>query len=238
MLLGGRHPVLEAIINNKVHEIYIAKSSLKSLKKLINLANDANIKIHEVDSSKLDMLYSKVHQGVVAVIDEFRYAQLDCILKRNKQKADNFFAIILDHIQSPHNLGAIIRTACVFGITCVIIPKDRSVHVTSSVLKVASGGCEHIPIVMVNNIVSTIKVLQKNNIWVYAADLIGENIFTQKFEKNLAIIIGSEEKGVSNLAKQKSDFSISIPMQGKPLSLNASVAAGIIIAEVVKQHTI
>ena len=172
---------------------------------------------------------------MVAFLNEFKYAELEEIVNRTKNRNKRFFAVILDHLQDPHNLGAIIRTGCVFGVTCVIIPKNRSVHVTPSVLKIASGGCEHLPIVMVNNIVQAIEFLKKNNIWVYAADFNGENVFKTKFSADLAIVIGAEGKGVSHLVRQKSDFLISIPMPGKPLSLNASVAAGVIIAEVTKQ---
>lgn len=236
MLIAGKHSVYEAIISgSKIKEIMFLKSKEQNLNILLTAARQAKIKIKAVEYNEINKLYKGNHQGVVVFLDEFKYAELEEIVNRTKNSNKRFFAVILDHLQDPHNLGAIIRTGCVFGITCVIIPKNRSVHVTPSVLKIASGGCEHLPIVMVNNIVQAIEFLKKNNIWIYAADFNGENVFKTKFSADLAIVIGAEGKGVSHLVRQKSDFLISIPMPGKPLSLNASVAAGVIIAEVTKQ---
>ncbi|MDR1260224.1 MAG: 23S rRNA (guanosine(2251)-2'-O)-methyltransferase RlmB [Oscillospiraceae bacterium] len=233
-MLAGKHAVLEALsAGREIVEIQFLRGTRKNLGVLLNLAEQKGIKIREVGTKELDLLYVGVHQGVVAKLSKFKYALLDDVV--SEVLGRGAFFVVLDHLTDPHNFGAIIRTAAVFGVDGIIIPRDRSVQITSTVLKVASGGCEYVPIIMVRNIAETIDKLKREGVVVYAADLQGESLFEFKFSGDLAIVFGAEGKGVSRLAKERSNALLTIPMFGESLSLNVSVAAGIIIAEIAKQ---
>jgi len=181
-------------------------------------------KIHYIftDNKIMDKMCSKKHQGVIIEKNDFVYHELEDILQKD-------FLLILDHLEDPHNFGAIIRTAEAAGIGGIIIPKDRSVNVTETVVKTSVGTADKVPIVKVTNLVNTIKKLQERNFFVYGADMDGKDIRKMTFEGKKVLVIGNEGKGISTLLEKKCDEIIKIPMQGKVNSLNASVAAAILI---------
>jgi 23S rRNA (guanosine2251-2'-O)-methyltransferase len=236
LVLAGKRAVFEALKSGKnIEEVFFLLGRKHELFELLELAQQNEIKTSEVDAKKLSSLYCGVHQGVVA-ITSVEYLSLEDLLEKTKKVSERgLFLIVLDHLNDPHNLGAIVRTAAVFGVDGVIIPKDRSVRVTSTVLKVAAGGCEYVPVVMVRNIAETVAKLKAEGIWVYATGLEGEDLFKTRFAKDVAIVVGSEDKGVSRLVRERSSLSLTIPMPGERLSLNVSVAAGIVMAAVAKQ---
>ena len=165
---------------------------------------------------------SENHQGIVIEIEDYAYAPLESVFNEE-------FVLILDHLEDPHNLGAIIRSAEAAGIKSIIIPKDRSVSVNDTVIKISAGTINNVKIIRVTNLVDAIKKLQKNNFFIYGADMIGEDLRTYNFDGKKALVIGNEGKGISNVVEKNCDVMIKIPMLGEVNSLNASVAAGILI---------
>jgi 23S rRNA (guanosine2251-2'-O)-methyltransferase len=236
----GRNPVLEVLKAEKeIDKIYVSKGELKgSIKKIISIAKDKNIVIQYVDKKKLDQIAPGVnHQGVAALVTPYDYYSIDDILNKAKESKKPPFIIILDGIEDPHNLGAIIRTAECAGVHGIIIPKRRAAHVTETVYKSSAGAVEHMLIAKVSNIPSTIDRLKDEGLWIYGADANGENYyFDTELKGPVALVIGSEGKGISKLVKEKCDFLVKIPMYGKISSLNASNAASILIYEVVRQN--
>lgn len=236
----GRNPVLEVLKAEKeIDKIYVSKGELKgSIKKIISIAKDKNIVIQYVDKKKLDQIAPGVnHQGVAALVTPYDYYSIDDILNKAKESKELPFIIILDGIEDPHNLGAIIRTAECAGVHGIIIPKRRAAHVTETVYKSSAGAVEHMLIAKVSNIPSTIDRLKDDGLWIYGADANGENYyFDTELKGPVALVIGSEGKGISKLVKEKCDFLVKIPMYGKISSLNASNAASILIYEVVRQN--
>jgi 23S rRNA (guanosine2251-2'-O)-methyltransferase len=236
----GRNPVLEVLKAEKeIDKIYVSKGELKgSIKKIISIAKDKNIVIQYVDKKKLDQIAPGVnHQGVAALVTPYDYYSIDDILNKAKESKEPPFIIILDGIEDPHNLGAIIRTAECAGVHGIIIPKRRAAHVTETVYKSSAGAVEHMLIAKVSNIPSTIDRLKDEGLWIYGADANGENYyFDTELKGPVALVIGSEGKGISKLVKEKCDFLVKIPMYGKISSLNASNAASILIYEVVRQN--
>lgn len=236
-LIEGRNAVIEALRTDRtIEQILIAKGDKEgSVNVIIGAAKEKGIVIKEVDRKKLDMLSETgAHQGVIAKVTPYKYVQIEDILKRAEDKGENPFIIILDEIEDPHNLGSIIRTAELSGAHGIIIPKRRNVGLTPVVYKAAAGALEHMLVAKVTNINSTIEALKKNNIWVYGAHMEGESCITADLSGAVALVIGSEGKGISKLTKEKCDKLIKIPMVGEINSLNASVAAGIIMYEVMK----
>jgi len=235
----GRNPVLEVLKTEKeIEKIYIAKGELKgSIKKIINIAKDKNIVIQYVDKKKLNQIAQGVnHQGVAALVTPYDYTSIDDILNKARETNKPPFIVILDGIEDPHNLGAIVRTAECAGVHGIIIPKRRAASVTETVYKSSAGAVEHMLIAKVSNISTTIDRLKKEGLWIYGADAAGENYyFDTDLKGPVALVIGSEGKGLSKLVKEKCDFLIKIPMFGKVSSLNASNAASILIYEVVRQ---
>ena len=236
----GRNPVLEVLKSEKeVEKILIIKGQLKgSINKIIGIARDRNIIVQQVDKNKLDQISGgNAHQGVAALINAYNYSSIEEILSKAKQSNRPPFIIILDEIEDPHNLGAIIRTAECGGAHGIVIPKRRSAHVTQTVYKSSVGAVEHMPVVKVNNISKTIEELKQKGLWVYGADMDGEEYyFNTELKGPIALVIGSEGKGMSRLVKEKCDFLLKIPMFGQISSLNASNAASILIYEVVRQN--
>lgn len=238
-LIEGRNPVLEALKNNReIEKILVNKASKEgSIKKIIGIAKDNNIVVQEVDRHKLDdMSESHAHQGVIAIISEYKYYELDEILEIPKNKNEDPFFIILDGITDPHNLGSIIRTADAVGAHAVIIPKRRSVHITPIVAKASAGAVEYVPVCVVTNIVNTIKELKENGLWIAAVDMDGGPFYKQNLTGPLGLVVGSEGEGISRLVKKNCDFTVSMPMSGNVDSLNASVACGILLYEVYRQR--
>ena len=194
------------------------------------ITNSLNCPIKYVDKDYLDKLVDGLHQGIVVEIDDYEYYDIDDIIK------DNGFIVMLDHLEDPHNFGAIIRTCEAAGVDGIIIPKDGSVDVNGTVMKTSVGTLDNMKIVSVTNLVNTMEYLKKKGYWITSTDMEGTDYNKIDYKGSCCIVIGSEGNGVSRLVKENSDFVASIPMKGKVNSLNASVAAGIVIFEAARQR--
>lgn len=238
--IEGRNSVLELLESGKdINKIYIAKGEKHgSINKIIAKAKENKVVILEIEKEKLNkMAQTNNPQGVIAIVPPFDYASVDDILNEAKSKNEKAFILILDGIEDPHNLGSIIRTAETAGVHGIIIPKRRSAQVNSTVNKTSAGATNFMKIARVNNINETIEYLKNNDIWIYGTDgEAKEMYYDEDMTGNVAIVIGSEGFGMSRLVKENCDFLLKIPMKGKITSLNASVSAGIIMYEVVKQR--
>ncbi|CAK7036526.1 MAG: Putative TrmH family tRNA/rRNA methyltransferase [Peptostreptococcus russellii] len=238
-IIEGRNPVLEALKNDReIDKIMVNKAAKEgSIKKIVAMAKEKKVILQQVDRHKLDeMSESHSHQGVIAIISEYKYYELDEVLEIPKEKGEDPFFIILDGITDPHNLGSIIRTADAVGAHAVIIPKRRSAQITPVVAKASAGAVEYVPVCKVTNIANTIKTLKENGLWIAAVDMDGESFFRQNLSGALALVVGSEGSGISRLVKENCDFTVSMPMSGNVTSLNASVAGGILLYEVYRQR--
>ena len=238
----GRNAVLELLESGKdINKIYITKGEKKgSINKIIAIANEKKIIIVEKDKAQMDnMAGTDNYQGVIAIVPPYEYVDIEDILNVSKEKNIDPFILILDCIEDTHNLGAIIRTAESAGVDGIIIPKRRAASVNSTVSKVACGALEHMKIARVNNINDAIKKLKDNGIWICGTALDTDKYYyDQDLTGPLAIVIGNEANGISNLVKKNCDFLVKIPMIGNTQSLNASVSTGIIIYEALKQRLI
>ncbi|HIQ59705.1 MAG TPA: 23S rRNA (guanosine(2251)-2'-O)-methyltransferase RlmB [Candidatus Merdivicinus intestinavium] len=237
--IAGRNAVMEALkANASADTVFIEKGQTGgNLSKIIALAKEAGCPIKEASPQKLDaMAAGTAHQGVVLSVSAVEYAEVSDILARAEEKGEKPFVIIADEIEDPHNLGALIRTAETAGAHGVIIPKRRGVGLTAAVFKSSAGAAAHIPVARVANLASTVDELKEAGIWVYGCDMEGQNWCETDFEGGVALIIGSEGKGMSRLLKEKCDVMVSLPMRGAVTSLNASVAGGIIMYEVCRQR--
>ena len=238
-LIEGRNAVIEALRGDRtIEQIFIAKGDTEgSINVVKGLAKEKGIVVKEVDRKKLDsMSETGSHQGVVAMVTPYNYFQIEDILDLAKTKNESPFIVILDEIEDPHNFGSIIRTAEVCGVHGIIIPKRRNVGITPTVYKSSAGAVEHMKIAKVTNLNTAIETLKKNGVWIYGADMEGKEFSHQiNFEGAVAVVIGSEGSGISKLTKGRCDKLVKIPMIGKINSLNASVAAGILMYEVMKQ---
>lgn len=239
-LIEGRNSVMEALNSNNVtiEQIFVLDGNMSgSINTIFAIAKEKHIVVKKVDKRKLDRIsQTGVHQGVIAKVTPYKYCELEDILDYASERGESPFIIILDEIQDPHNFGAIIRTAEVSGVHGIIIPKRRNVGITPTVYKSSAGAVEYMKICKVTNLNTIIEKLKKENIWIYGADMTGENYcFDVDFNSSIALIIGSEGKGISKLTKQKCDKLVKIPMMGNISSLNASVAAGMLMYEILKQ---
>ena len=239
-IVEGRNAVLELLNSDRdINKIFVQSGERHgSINKIIAVAKENKVVVTEVEKSKLDfMSKTKNHQGVIAVVPPFNYCEVEDILDFAKSKNEDAFILILDGIEDPHNLGSIIRTAETAGVHGIIIPKRRTVTVNSTVAKVSAGAVEHMKIARVNNITETIRKLKENGLWIIGTDGEARTLYyNQDLKGDIAIIIGSEGFGMSRLVKGNTDMLVKIPMKGKITSLNASVSAGIIIYEAVKQR--
>ena len=234
-IIFGRAPVLEALKNSHPIDKIIIKSGpyAKSLIPVIDEAKKRNIVIQQADGARLDrMANGENHQGVIAMISAYSYVSVNDIISDK----DDAFVIICDKITDPHNLGAIIRTANCVGADGVIIPKRDSAGVNSVVMKTSAGAVEYTPVAKVTNLASTIDELKEQGFWITAADMDGQGMYDIDFKGKIAIVVGSEGKGVSRLVREKCDFIAQIPMYGEINSLNASVAAAVLMYEAVRQR--
>ena len=237
--IAGRNPVLEALKSGReIDKIFIKKGQPDgSLRPLVKKARDRGIIISEVDKKKLDELSGgENHQGVVAFVSEIKYKTIDDILKTAEDRGESPFVIILDRITDPHNIGAIIRTAECAGAHGVIIPKRASAPINEIVAKTSAGAVEYANICKVTNLASAIDTLKEKGLWITGADMNGESMYDIDFTGGVGLVIGSEGEGISRLVREKCDFIASIPMKGEVSSLNASVAAGILMYEVVRKN--
>ncbi len=238
--IEGRNAVMELLESGRdINKIYITKGDRKgSINKILEVAKQRKIVIIERDKRQMDLIAkTDNYQGVIAIVSPYKYVEVEDILEIAKQRNEDPFILILDRIEDTHNLGAIIRTAETAGVHGIIIPKRRAASVNSTVSKVASGALEYIKIARVANISETIKKLQEKGIWICGTDMNADKFyFEQDLKGPIAIVIGNEEGGMSDLVKKSCDFSVKIPMKGKITSLNASVSAGIVLYEVLKQR--
>lgn len=236
----GRNSVLELLESGRdINKIYIEKGEKQgSIHKIIAKAKENRIVLVEMEKNKLrSMAQTENYQGVIAIVPPFEYCDVDDILAVAKERNEKPFILILDEIEDPHNLGAIIRTAETAGVHGVIIPKRRAAGVNSTVNKVSAGAVEHMKIARVNNLNETIQYLKENGVWIIGTDMKADKYYYEEnFNDAVAIVIGSEGFGMNRLVKENCDLLIKIPMLGKITSLNASVSAGIVIYEAVKQR--
>ncbi|CAM4251874.1 23S rRNA (guanosine(2251)-2'-O)-methyltransferase RlmB [Paenibacillus alkaliterrae] len=239
-IIAGKHPVLEALRSGReLNKIWIADGAQKSLTQpIVAEAKKQGIVVQFVDKRKLDGLAPGVtHQGVVAQAAAFAYVEVEELLERAGKLGETPFLLLLDEIEDPHNLGSILRTAECTGVHGVIIPKRRSAGLTATVLKTSAGAAEHVPVARVTNLAQTIDKLKEAGVWVAGTDVsASQDVYKMKFDMPLAIVIGNESKGMGRLIKEKCDFLVKLPMLGQLNSLNASVAAGVLMYEVVRQR--
>ncbi len=239
-IIVGRNSVLELLESDKdINKIYVQTGEKHgSINKIISIAKKKKIIITEVDKQKINALAPNMnHQGVIAIVPPFNYCEIEDILEEAKLKKEDPFVVILDGIEDVHNLGSIIRTAETAGVHGIIIPKRRAASVNSTVNKVSAGAVSHMKIARVNNINETISYLKDNGLWICGTDMDTKTYYYEQDLKGpIGIVIGSEGYGMSRLVKENCDFLVKIPMKGKITSLNASVSAGIVIYEVVKQR--
>ena len=238
-MIEGRNAVLEAYRSGKcVDKVYILDGCQDGpILTIKREAKKAGSMIKYVDKQLLDnMSETGKHQGVIAITATYDYAEVNDILQIAKDKNEDPFIVLLDNIEDPHNLGAIIRSAHQAGAHGVIIPKNRAVGLTATVARTSAGALNYIPVAKVTNLSKTIEDLKKEGLWFVCADMDGETMYTLNLKGPIGVVIGSEGEGVSRLVKEKCDFVASIPMKGQIDSLNASVAAGILCFEIVRQR--
>ncbi len=234
-IIAGRNPVMEAIRSGRsIESILVAKGERSgSVVAIIAKAKQKNIPVKDVDSKKLDFLAKGVnHQGIVAQCAVKEYSTLEEIFALAEERGESPFIIVLDKIEDPHNLGAIIRTAECAGAHGVIIPERRSAGLSYTVEKTSAGALEYMPVVRVKNISAVLQKLKDKGIWVYGADMDGEHYKKVNYDGAVALVIGNEGKGISPLVAKDCDVIVSLPMKGKINSLNASVAACILMYEI------
>lgn len=234
----GRNAVLELLKTDRQIEcVYLQKGLSGTISKIAAICRDKGVVIKEAAGIKLDNLCANGnHQGVVAQTAAASYCEVDDIFGLAEKKGEPVFIVIADEIEDPHNLGAIIRSAEAAGAHGLIIPKRRSAGLSFAVSKTSAGATEYLPVARVSNLVSTMEALKKRGCWLYAADMGGENWCGVDYSGPLALVVGGEGKGVGRLVKENCDFTVSLPMRGKISSLNASVAAGIILYEIARQR--
>ena len=227
MYVFGKNVAREVIKNaEKIKRAFISKNFDE--KDIITVLNRNNIKIKYMEKREIDKITDGNHQGIVLEIEDYEYCDVDELIE------DESLIVILDHLEDPHNLGAIIRTCEAANVSGIIIPKDRSVSVNSTVMKISAGALEMVKIAQVTNLSQTIEYLKKQGYWIVGTDMQGTNYHEIDYKGKTAIIIGNEGKGMSSIVRKNCDFIASIPMKGQINSLNASVAAGIIIFEAIR----
>ena len=237
--IEGRNAVMEAFRSGKcIDKLYVLDGCQDG--PVLSIKREAKKQdtiIRYVDKDRLDQLSETgKHQGVIAYAAAYEYAEVDDILALAKEKGEDPFILLLDNIEDPHNLGAIIRTAHQAGAHGVIIPKNRAVGLTATVARTSAGALNYLPVAKVTNLSKTIEELKKEGLWFAAADMDGTVMYDANLTGPIGLVIGSEGEGVSRLVKEKCDYIISIPMKGQIDSLNASVAAGVLSYEIVRQR--
>lgn len=239
-LVFGKNNVTELLLSEAtVERVYLAGDpKSNNFKKIVALCKSKGVPIVHTDTNAINRKAPNVnHQGVVAYCAQKEYASVADILKIAEERGEAPFIIVADEIADPHNLGAILRSADAFGAHGVIISKRRAVGLTPSVAKASGGAIHYIPVARVANLVQTVEELKEKNIWVYGCDMAGENVYyEQDYSGGVALIVGSEESGISRLLREQCDFFVRIPMKGKISCLNASVAASVIMQEIAKHR--
>jgi 23S rRNA (guanosine2251-2'-O)-methyltransferase len=234
-MIIGKNPVLHALQSGRsVNKVMVSEQiNRQTERELHRAAKKANTILQKVPKRKLDQLSKGRHQGIIAYVAPYEYASIEAIFARATQKQEMPFLLILDELEDPHNLGAIIRTADATGVHGLIIPKHRAVGLTETVAKASAGAIEHVPVARVTNIAQTMDLLKQQGMWIIGTDEQGAKDYrTIEGDMPLALVIGNEGKGMTRLVKDKCDFMVSLPMHGNIPSLNASVAAGLLMYEV------
>ena len=227
MYIYGKNVATEYLkTKNKIKKIYLSKNFKDDI-------DTNNIPVKYMEKYEMDKMVDGLHQGIILEVEDYKYADIDDIIN-----TPNALIVILDHLEDPHNFGAIIRTCEAAGVDGIIIPKDRSVEVNATVIKVSTGTTENMKIAKVTNLVQTIKELKEKNFWIVGTDMQGTDYDKIDYKGNIAIIIGNEGSGMSRLVKENCDFIATIPMIGATDSLNASVSTGIIVYEAIKSRRI
>ena len=237
----GRHAVVEALQTpDRVNRVFIQEgTSGRDAAKVIELAREKGIQVQTVPKTKIeDLVGNAVHQGLVASIAAYEYADLEDVFKKAEEKGEDPFIVILDGVEDPHNLGSILRTADATGVHGIIIPKRRSASLTATVAKASTGAIEHVPVVRVTNLTQTIEQLKARGIWVFGTDMNGTDYRKWNTSGPLAIVMGNEGKGVSRIVKESVDEMVTIPMVGHVQSLNASVASALMMYEVFRNRSL
>lgn len=239
-LIIGRNPVIEALKSGReIDKIVIADGAEGSVTKIAGMAKDRGIVVNYNNRAYFEKITgNKNHQGVMAFAAAHKYASMEDIFAKAEDSGESPFIIILDNLEDPHNLGAVMRTAECAGAHGVIIPKRRAAGLTETVAKAAAGALEYVPCVKVSNIAQTIDLLKTKGVWIAACDMGGTEYYRQDLTGSIAVVIGSEGEGISRLVKDKCDFTVSMPMKGRITSLNASNAAAVIMYEVRKQRDV
>ncbi|WP_233127472.1 23S rRNA (guanosine(2251)-2'-O)-methyltransferase RlmB [Anaerovibrio sp. JC8] len=238
-MVAGRNAVMEALKGNRsVNKIMVANGSSEgSIKEIIAVAKEKGVNIMYMERSKLDSMARGIrHQGVLAQVAPVEYVELEDILQIARDRNEPPFILLLDELEDPHNLGALLRTADAAGVHGVLIPKRRSVLLSATVAKTSAGAVEYVPVARIGNMVQTIRRLKEEGLWVAAADMDGTDYYEADMTGPLLLIVGSEGHGVGRLVKEQCDFVVRIPMVGKINSLNASVAGSILMYEAMKQR--
>lgn len=237
--IEGRNAVLEAFRSGRcVDKLFILDGCQDGpVRTIAREARKKDTIINYVSKERLDQLSeTRAHQGVIAQVAAYEYSTVEEILEKAEEKGEPPFLVLLDNVEDPHNLGAIIRTANLAGAHGVIIPKRRSVGLTSTVAKTSAGALNYTPVAKVTNLVRTIEELKEKGIWFVCADMGGESMYRLNLTGPIGMLVGNEGEGVSRLVREACDFTASIPMKGDIDSLNASVAAGVLAYEIVRQR--
>jgi 23S rRNA (guanosine2251-2'-O)-methyltransferase len=243
--IEGKNPVLEALkANRPIHKLWITKHDLKRLDpdrvRILKMAKLAGAAILELDGETMDrMAVTRSHQGIIAQFAAHEYVPLEQILEISSERSEDPMLLVLDNLQESYNLGAILRIADAAGVNGVVIPKHRSVGLDAAVAKSSAGAIEHIPVAKVGNLSQAVDYLKKEGFWIYGASHTAEKRYDQMdFKGKIAIVIGSEGEGMSLQIEKKCDYLIHIPMKGRINSLNAAVAAGVIVFEALRQRSL
>lgn len=237
--IAGRNPVLEALRSGRdINKLWVQEGAQKgSMQQILNKAKEAGIPVQLVPKRKIEQVVPENHQGVAASVAAYQYAEIDDLFAKANESGEPPFFLLLDELEDPHNLGSIMRTADAVGVHGIIIPKRRSVGLTATAAKASTGAIEYIPVVRVTNLVRTMEELKERGIWIAGTDAAGAEDY-RRFDGTmpLCLVIGSEGRGVSRLVKEKCDFLIQLPMSGHVTSLNASVAASLLMYEVYRKR--
>jgi 23S rRNA (guanosine2251-2'-O)-methyltransferase len=237
--LAGRNSVLEALKSGRaINKILVAKGEKQgAIREIVGIARGRGLVVQEVEVGKLDGISGKMkHQGVIALIPPVEYAELEEILDGAEKSGRPPLLVLLDELEDPHNLGAILRSADAAGVHGVLIPKRRSCPLSGTVAKTSAGAAMYVPVARIGNISQTIKDLKKRGLWVVGAEMGGKSYYETDLTMPLVIVVGSEGQGLGRLVKEQCDFLVEIPMKGHVNSLNASVACSLLLYEVVRQQ--
>lgn len=239
-IIAGRNSVAEALKSGRaINKILVAKGQRHgSLRNIVEDARRQNLVVQEIEPAKLDELAAGIrHQGIVALAAPIEYVEVDDILAAAGNKEQAPLVVLLDEIEDPHNVGAILRTADAAGVHGVLIPKRRSCPVSATVAKTSAGAVEYVPVARIGNVVQTMKKLKESGLWIVGADMDGDkDYFDADLAGPIAVVVGSEGKGLGRLTRENCDYLVRIPMKGKINSLNASVACSLLLYEIVRQR--